>query len=107
MKILLKYLKQYWKLLALALLLAAINQIFSLLDPYIFRLVLDNYVTKFEQYTKSEFIHGAGLLLLASMGVAFVSRVAKNCQDYYTNTITQRLGAKMYTDGLAHSLELP
>ena len=107
MKILLKYLKQYWKLLALALLLAAINQIFSLLDPYIFRLVLDNYVTKFEQYTKSEFIHGAGLLLLASMGVAFVSRVAKNFQDYYTNTITQRLGAKMYTDGLAHSLELP
>ncbi len=107
MHILLKYLKQYWKLLALALALAAINQIFSLLDPYIFRLVLDNYVTKFDHFTKAQFIHGAGLLLLASMGVAFVSRVAKNFQDYYTNTITQRLGAKMYTDGLAHSLELP
>lgn len=93
--------------MAFALLLAAINQIFSLLDPYIFRLVLDNYVTKFDHFTKSEFIHGAGLLLLASMGVAFVSRVAKNFQDYYVNTVTQRLGAKMYTDGLAHSLELP
>ncbi len=107
MRILLSYLKHYWKLLALALVLAAINQIFSLLDPYIFRLVLDDYVTKFEQYTKSQFINGAGLLLLASMGVAFVSRVAKNFQDYYVNTVTQRLGAKMYTDGLAHSLELP
>ena len=96
-----------WKLIALALVLAAINQIFSLLDPYIFRLVLDNYVTKFEQFTKAQFIHGAGLLLLASMGVAFVSRVAKNFQDYYVNTVTQKLGAKMYTDGLAHSLELP
>lgn len=107
MDILIKYLRHYWKLLFFALLLAAINQIFSLLDPYIFRLVLDNYVTKFDHFTKTEFIHGAGLLLLASMGVAFVSRVAKNFQDYYTNTITQRLGAKMYTDGLAHSLELP
>ncbi len=107
MQILLKYLKNYWKLIALALILAAINQIFSLLDPYIFRLVLDNYVTKFEQFTKAQFIHGAGLLLLASMGVAFVSRVAKNFQDYYVNTVTQKLGAKMYTDGLAHSLELP
>jgi ATP-binding cassette subfamily B protein len=107
MDILIKYLRHYWKLLAFALFLAAINQIFSLLDPYIFRLVLDNYVTKFDQFTKAEFIHGAGMLLLASMGVAFVSRVAKNFQDYYTNTITQRLGAKMYTDGLAHSLELP
>ncbi len=107
MSILIKYLKNYWKLIALALVLAAINQIFSLLDPYIFRLVLDNYVTKFDQFTKTEFIYGAGLLLLASMGVAFVSRVAKNFQDYYVNTVTQKLGAKMYTDGLAHSLELP
>lgn len=107
MAILLNYLKKYWKLLVFALLLAAINQIFSLLDPYIFRLVLDNYVTKFNQYSKSEFINGAGFLLLASMGVAFVSRVAKNFQDYYVNTITQKLGAKMYTDGLAHSLDLP
>ncbi|MFA5991473.1 MAG: ABC transporter ATP-binding protein [Candidatus Doudnabacteria bacterium] len=107
MQILFKYLKSYWKLITLALVLAAINQIFSLLDPYIFRLVLDNYVTKFEQFTKAQFIHGAGLLLLASMGVAFVSRVAKNFQDYYVNTVTQKLGAKMYTDGLAHSLELP
>lgn len=107
MDILLSYLKKYWKLIALALILAAINQIFSLLDPYIFRLVLDGYVTKFDQYTKSQFIHGAGLLLLASMGVAFVSRVAKNFQDYYVNTVTQKLGAKMYTDGLEHSLKLP
>src|SRR6185503_16697600 len=48
-----------------------------------------------------------GLLLLASMGTNFVSRVAKNFQDFYVNTITQRVGAKMYTDGLAHSLKLP
>jgi ATP-binding cassette subfamily B protein len=107
MNILSTYLKRYWKLLVLALVLAAINQIFSLLDPYIFRLILDNFATKFEQLSRSEFFRGVLLLLLASMGTNFISRVAKNFQDFYVNTITQRLGAKMYTDGLAHSLKMP
>ena len=48
-----------------------------------------------------------GLLLLASIGVAFVSRVAKNFQDFYVNVIIQKVGARIYADGLAHSLELP
>ncbi len=107
MKILLTYLKQYWKILSFALFLASINQIFSLIDPYIFRLILDNYAVKFDQLSKSQFIHGVGVLLLLSMGTALVSRIAKNFQDYFVNTITQKMGAKMYTDGLAHSLELP
>ena len=49
----------------------------------------------------------SSLLLGAAVGVAFVSRVAKNFQDYYINVITQRLGAQLYSDGIRHSLELP
>jgi ATP-binding cassette subfamily B protein len=91
----------------LALFLATVNQVFSLLDPYIFGKVIDNYATKFDSYTTSQFLKGVGLLLAAAVGVAFVSRVAKNFQDYYVNVITQRLGAQIYTDGIKHSLELP
>ncbi|MEY2671775.1 MAG: hypothetical protein RL687_192 [Candidatus Parcubacteria bacterium] len=107
MSILFAYLKNYWKLLLLALFLATINQVFSLLDPLIFRHVIDGYATKFDQYTLPEFIRGVGGLLAMAVGVAFVSRVAKNFQDYYVNTITQRIGAQMYADGIAHSLSLP
>jgi len=107
MKLLLDYLKNYKSLIFLALLLAAVNQIFSLLDPWIFRKIIDTYVTRYQEYTTEEFFKGAGLLILAAMGVAMVSRIAKNFQDYYVNVITQRLGAKIYSDGLAHSLELP
>ncbi len=107
MNLLYRYSKQYWWLFFVALLLAATNQIFSLLDPLIFRHVIDSYATKHDQYTQAQFIHGAGLLLLAAVGVAFVSRVAKNFQDYFTNVIVQRLGAKMYSDGIRHSLDLP
>jgi ATP-binding cassette subfamily B protein len=107
MKLLLSYLKNYWKLVLLALSLATVNQVFSLLDPYIFGMLIDKYGTKFDQYTSGEFISGVAMLLGAIIGVAFVSRVAKNFQDYYVNVITQRLGAQIYSDGIMHSLLLP
>ncbi len=107
MALLYSYLRQYWKLVALALGLAAINQVFSLLDPLVFRHVIDNYVTQFDRYTTGEFFRGVLFLLGLAVGAAFVSRVAKNFQDYFINVITQRLGAQIYADGLKHSLELP
>lgn len=107
MKILYSYLKNYKGLVLFSLFLAAVNQIFSLLDPYIFRLIIDGYATKFKEYDFEHFIKGASGLLLLAVGAAFVSRVAKNFQDYYINNITQRLGAKIYSDGLRHSLQLP
>lgn len=107
MSLLYTYLRKYRGLILLALVLAATNQVFSLLDPLIFRHVIDDYATRFREYTTSRFIRGAGTLLLMAMGVAFVSRVAKNFQDYFVNVITQRLGAEMYSDGIRHSLELP
>ena len=37
-----RYFKDLWKLAVVALVLAAINQIFSLLDPLIFRHIIDS-----------------------------------------------------------------
>ena len=102
-----RYLRQHWKLATAALVLAAINQIFSLLDPLIFRHIIDSYATRYREYTSAEFLRGVSLLLAAAVGVAFVSRVAKNFQDYFVNLITQQVGARIYADGIRHSLELP
>ena len=107
MALLSHYLRKHWRIVFLALLLATVNQIFSLLDPLIFRYVIDGYATKFHQYTTSQFIQGVSLLLAAAVGVAFVSRVAKNFQDYYVNVVTQRTGAELYADGVEQSLSLP
>ncbi|MGV3503136.1 MAG: ABC transporter ATP-binding protein [Adhaeribacter sp.] len=111
MKLLFSYLKQYKYLVFLALLLAAINQTFSLLDPLILRKIIDDYataaVTRKLNLTTEQFFRGAGTLILMAMGVAMVSRIAKAFQDYYVNVITQRLGAQIYSDGLRHSLDLP
>src|SRR5690349_15647555 len=107
MKLLYSYLRAHRKMVVLILVLAAINQIFSLLDPVIFRHVIDEYATRYSEYTTGQFFRGVSVLLAAAVGVAFVSRVAKNFQDYYINVITQRLGAQIYADGIRHSLELP
>ncbi len=107
MALLYSYLRRHMAFVWLALLLAAVNQIFSLLDPLIFRYIIDNYATKFDQYTNSQFIRGVSLLLGAAVGVAFISRVAKNFQDYYVNVVTQQTGAQLYADGVERSLSLP
>jgi ATP-binding cassette, subfamily B, bacterial len=102
-----RYLRDYWKLVVAALVLAAINQVFSLLDPLIFRHIIDSYATRFQQYSSAQFVRGVSVLLAAAVGVALVSRIAKNFQDYFVNLITQQVGARIYADGISHSLELP
>jgi ATP-binding cassette, subfamily B, bacterial len=107
MSILYKYLKLQWPILLLALFLAAINQTFSLLDPQITGRIVDEIIMKKDSLTSDEFLKKALMLVGMSIGVTFISRVAKNFQDYYTNVIVQKLGAKIFADGLKHSLELP
>ena len=106
MSLLWQYLLHYKKLLFLALFLAAVNIIFSLLDPQIFRLLIDNYASRPGSYSQQQFVAGVGLLLLATVGVALVSRIAKNFQDYYVNVITRRLGTEMYADSVRHAFGL-
>src|SRR5271169_509205 len=107
MKILYRYLKDYWRLVTVALVLATINQVFSLLDPLIFRHIIDSYATRYREYSSPQFVRGVSVLLAGVIGVALVSRIAKNFQDYFVNVITQKVGARIYTDGIRHSLELP
>ncbi len=106
MKLIWKYLKRYKKILWGTLVLATINQVFSLLDPQLFRLMIDKYASNPGQYNQQQFLAGIGLLLAAAVGAAFISRVAKNFQDYYVNVITQKLGTQMYADSVQHSFSL-
>ena len=107
MKLLLSYLKHYKGMIVLTLVLAAINTFFSMLDPYIMGRLINDYAAKRAELPSDVFYRGVGLLLGATVAVAFVSRVAKNFQDYFTSVITQRVGAEIYSDGIQHSLELP
>lgn len=117
MKILINYLRPYKWLVGLVLLLAALNIGFSLVDPIVFGRIINLATARSQhpdQYPAPLFFRsfswsspGVYALLLASITVAMISRIAKNFQDYYLNVITQRFGAKMFTDGLQHAMKLP
>jgi len=125
MKILFQYLKPHKWLVFLVLLLAAMNIGFSLVDPIIFGKLI-NLATYHQNKTpfswndflftnstsvnnKGETIalYGVVWLLLGSITVAMISRIAKNFQDYFLNVIVQKFGAKVFTDGLQHAMKLP
>jgi ATP-binding cassette, subfamily B, bacterial len=107
METLKKQLRLHWKIGLGVLALASVNQIFSLIDPLIFRTIIDEYASQPESYTSREFFIGVGLLLLLAIGIVLISRIAKNFQDYYLNKMSQRIGATLYQDGVAHVLKLP
>lgn len=91
----------------LALVLAAFNIGFSLMDPYFTGKIVDNFIEKKDILNRTQFVWGVLGLVGLAIGAAMVSRIAKNFQDYFTSIIVQKVGAKMYADGLQHSLELP
>lgn len=107
MNVLTSYLKKHKWVVVTALFLAAINIGFSLLDPYITGRIVDRVIEQRDKLQYGEYINTVLKLIGLAIGVAMVSRIAKNFQDYYTNIITQKVGAEMYADGLKHSLELP
>ena len=80
------------------------------MDPLIAGKMMDRFgvhVSDYRNDTTKNFYTDIVWLLLASVGVAMVSRIAKNFQDYFVNVVVQRVGADMYKDGIAHSLDLP
>jgi len=119
MKILFLYLKPYKWLIALALFLATMNQVFSLFSPWIAGRILDLFANHPHVFpdktprTQHQFFFGEGqyhgllFFLLLLIGTAMVSRIAKAFQDYFGNVLIQKFGATIFTDGLKHSMRLP
>jgi ATP-binding cassette subfamily B protein len=107
MRVLYRYLEPHRLGVLMTLGLATISQILALIDPLIYRHIIDRYATRYDEFTTGEFTRGVLLLLAASVGVNFAARVALTVRDYFVNVIGQRIGAQLYSDGIRHSLALP
>lgn len=107
MKILFRYLKENTSLIILTLSLATISTVFSLMDPMIYGQIINKVQAHLSDKEVGNIISQILGLLLAVVGVAMVSRISKNFQDYFQNVIMQKVGTKIYTDGIRHTLSLP
>jgi ATP-binding cassette subfamily B protein len=106
-KLLIQYLRPHQKHMALALLLATISQVFSMLDPWVGRNILDQYLIPKNSHSSEQFLWGVTSWLGIGVGVAMISRIAKNLQDYFVNVVIQKAGARIFMDGIEHTLDLP
>ena len=124
MKILFKYLAPHKWLVILTIVLAAINMGFSLVDPILFGKLVNlandfkNGIVTTDQHfwwqyktiikDGKEYLEiGVWWIVIFSITVAMISRIAKNFQDYFLNVVIQKFGAKVFTDGLRHAMKLP
>ncbi len=107
MKILIHYLSRYKGLVLLSFLLAALNTGFSLLDPVFFGKLFDYIKDNFDKATQQAYVTNVFKFIGIMISVAMASRIAKAFQDYTVNTVIQRFGADVYTDGLKRALQLP
>ena len=121
MKILLKYLKPYKWLVIFTLSMASINIGFSLVDPILLGKLINlanghqgGNIPPASNFSWDRFFNsfslnnpGVWYILILSISVAMVSRIAKAFQDYFLNVVIQKFGASVFTDGLQHAMKLP
>ena len=111
MKILITYLSRYKGLVFLSFLLATFNIGFSLCDPIVYGWLIDKVKVVIDVKPRNMEEHAFMFLvskyILGLIGVAMLSRIAKAFQDYTVNTVIQKFGADVYTDGLKQALQLP
>lgn len=107
LKLLFQYIRPQSGTVLLALFLASVSQVFSMLDPWVGRNIIDQYLLKHTGYSQSDFTYGVTGWLLLGISFAMASRIAKNLQDYFINVAMQKVGANLFMDGIRHTMDLP
>jgi ATP-binding cassette, subfamily B, bacterial len=106
MKTLWKYFKeQQWRVV-LALVLAGIAQLLSLVDPIIFGKIIDDYATKPVSSNEQELVRGVMYWLGIAIGISVLARIARAFQDFVTRQAVQTFGMQIFNDGLKQTLRL-
>ncbi|MGE5854531.1 MAG: ABC transporter transmembrane domain-containing protein, partial [Deltaproteobacteria bacterium] len=79
----LRYLRPYWKLLAISFAFLMLQTLSQLLGPYITKIAIDRYIAQRD-------VHGLDLMALAYLGVVGFGFIVLFVQTYATEYIGQR-----------------
>ncbi len=110
-KFLSRYFKEERKNIALIFVFVMLSQSFSLLEPVFYTRILDRFLrdshnlTKFP--TEHAFFVALGITVLAWIGSAFAARIFKNLQQYFVNTVSDRIGINVFNHAYEHVISLP
>jgi ATP-binding cassette subfamily B protein len=101
-----KYMQPLRGWVALSLLLAAVAQVLTLVDPLILGHIIDEYALNPRSRPEGELVRGALGWLLVAAGIALAARLARAFQDYVLALVVQRFGLMVFNDGLRQTLRL-
>lgn len=101
-----QYLKPHRNLVILALFLAALAQLASLIDPVIFGYIIDKFASPKQVYAEGQLVGGIIRWLLIALGVALLSKFFKALQDFFTRKAVALFGMQVFNDGLKQTLRL-
>ena len=107
MRLLIGYLPSQRKAITAALLFVVINQVLLMVDPYIFRRIVDDFVVKYRQNPRADMLLGVSLWVGVMLAAVLLSWVGKNNLLATVSRVSHRVSAAMFADGIRHSLELP
>src|SRR5690606_22376244 len=106
MRTLWKYFRQQRWWVALALVLAGIAQLLSLIDPIIFGKLIDNYAGNPRGLPQDDLVREVLSWLGIAVAIALAARIARAFQEYVTRLAVQRFGMQIFNDGLRQTLRL-
>ena len=106
MHILWKYFKQQRWRVFVALLLAGIAQLLSLIDTIIFGKIIDDYATNPENLSEKKLINGVLYWLGIAIAISIAARIARAFQEFFTRQAVQKFGMQIFNDGLKQILRL-
>ena len=101
-----KYFRQQRWWVALALVLAGIAQLLSLIDPIIFGKIIDDYAGNPRGLPQDDLVKEVLYWLGIAVAVALAARIARAFQEYVTRLAVQRFGMQIFNDGLRQTLRL-
>jgi ATP-binding cassette subfamily B protein len=101
-----RYLRPHRGFVALTLLLAALAQVLSLVDPLIFGTIIDEYVLDPGGQSQSDLVRGVVGWLAVAVVVALAARAATTVQEYVLRLVVAKAGMEMFNDGLKQTLRL-
>ncbi len=96
---------QRWLILA-SLILAAVAQLLSLIDPIIFGTIIDDYAMNPGDRPEAELVSGVMYWLVIAIVIASCARLGKSAQDYLTRLAVQKFGLQIFNDGIKQTLRL-
>jgi len=110
-----KFLSQFWRQdkgkIGLAFLYVMLSQGFSLAEPFFFTRILDDFLRRVGDTarfpTESIFFREITIIVLIWIGVAFAARIFKNLQLYLVDTVSDRVGIRIFERAFSYVINLP